>query len=72
MGRTPGRTESRDRPRLKLSVFVRPDESLEQLQTSRERWAACEYPKGLGHHASGCDIELETSPRPLLTTWEKK
>ena len=31
---------------------------------TRERWAACEYPKGLGHHASGCDIELETPPRP--------
>ncbi len=59
-----GRTESRDRPRLTLSVFLRPDESLERLQTSRERLAACEYRKGLGHHAPGCDIELETPPWP--------
>ncbi len=59
-----GRTESRDWPHLTLSVFPRPDESLECLQTSQERWAACKYPKGLGHYASGCDIELETPPRP--------
>ena len=31
---------------------------------TRERWAVCEYPKGLGHHASGCEFKLETPPRP--------
>ena len=59
-----GRIESRDWPRLTLSVFLRPDESRALSDLTRERWAACEYPKGLGHHASGCDIELETPPRP--------
>ncbi len=56
--------QSRDRPRLTLSVSLRTDESLDRLQTSRERWAACEYPKESGHHASGCDIEVETPPWP--------
>ena len=45
---------------------------LRRFHTSQERWAACKYPNGLGHHASGCEFELETHPRPLLNIWEKK
>ena len=68
-----GRTESRDWPRLTLSLFRRPEESLRAVSDlTRETGSGCEYPKGLGHHASGYEFELETPPRPLLIRWEKK
>ncbi len=34
---------------------------LRRFQTS-VREAVCEYPRGLGHHASGCEFELKTPP----------